>query len=147
MKDNIGQICAGADFTLALTHNRHRLYSFGRADKGQLGIGVIREIEAYRATPQLVQFPEQVKIVEIQAGDMHALARTDQGEVYTWGYGDVGANGHRGAIDTFRPRKLDLGNKKDKLAGESFCRVCGISGGAQHSLALVQYFQGKNRFP
>jgi alpha-tubulin suppressor-like RCC1 family protein len=126
-----------------LTHDRHRLYSFGRADYGQLGIGFVDQEGAFRSTPQLVLFPfsEPVKVLEINAGERHAMVITEEQELYTWGFNEEGATGHVDVKhDIFSPRKLDL---MQHVRGDdiSHCDVVGMSCGAQHSLVLAQFFR------
>lgn len=133
----------GEHFSLALTHDRQRLYAFGRSDYGQLGIGFVEKTGSFVSVPTPVTFPEPVSIVEIDAGDRHALAITDKHELYTWGFNGTGPTGHPSDQDrdTFRPRLLNL---TDHLAaGESSgCHVVSGSGGGQHSLILVKPSNG-----
>jgi alpha-tubulin suppressor-like RCC1 family protein len=138
---NIGQVAAGAEFSLALSLDRHFLYSFGRADNGQLGIGIIiKELEC-RSTPQIVQFPQPVKILKIAAGGFHVMVQTEEHELYTWGFDEEGATGHVDAKwDIFRPRKLDLmAHFQDDSV--SHCHVVEMSGGTNHSLLLTKFFR------
>jgi alpha-tubulin suppressor-like RCC1 family protein len=139
---NIGQLAAGQEFTMVLTHDRQSLYTFGRSDYGQLGIGVVTQEGALEATPQLVKFPKKVSIRDIDAGDRHAMAITDQYELYTWGFNEEGTTGHALSHDIFRPRLLTLKEiVAKKHTNEAVaCRVYGMSGGGQHSLMLEKYF-------
>lgn len=126
--EDIGQVAAGGQFTLALTHDHCRLYSFGRADYGQLGIGVITAFSDFRNTPQPVKFPKAVQILEINAGENHGMAITTDGQLYTWGFNE-GSTGLVDVPDIVRPSILNFTPK---------CRVMGFSGGGYHSLMLVQ---------
>lgn len=139
--DNIGQVAAGEEFCLALSLDRHYLFSFGRGDRGQLGIGVLSKEAEFRNTPQIVQFPQPVKILEIVAGANFAMARTEEHELYTWGFDEEGATGHVDATsDIVRPRKLNL---MDHVQGDgiSHCHVVGMCGGSMHALVLAQFFR------
>lgn len=139
--ENMGQVAAGSEFTLALSLDRRALYSFGRADYGQLGIGVIFEELSFRSSPQRVQFPDAVKVLEIGCGEKHAMVRTEENELYTWGFNEDGATGHvKINTDIFLPRKLDLMQHVDDN-DISHCDVVGISGGSQHSLLLAKFFR------
>ena len=137
--ENFASVAAGDCFSLALTHGRDILYSFGRCDYGQLGIGAIgARSERFYANPQVVKFPKVVEIISIEAGERHVLALTADHELYTWGFNEVGATGHpfTGAVvedvsDIYRPTLLKL-----NLQSEFHPVQC--SGGGQHSLLLVQ---------
>lgn len=124
--------------SLALTHDRKVLYSFGRSDYGQLGIGYDAMLADMFATPQVVRFPKPVNIVSINAGDRHASIITSENELYTWGFNEVGPTGHpnisakvEGFTDIYRPKLLEL------EMGHDWCPVQ-FSGGGQHSLLLVR---------
>jgi Regulator of chromosome condensation (RCC1) repeat len=140
--ENIGWVAAGHDFTLALSHDRLRLFSIGVNDCGQLGIGCgLQEGVQFHNTPQEIKFPEPhaVKILEIDAGEKHCMAISEMYELFTWGSNVQGATGHfSGDRDILRPRKLDL---LEHLDGKFHRHVVGISGGGQHSLLLTQTFE------
>ena len=141
LKDkNIAQLAAGVDFSLALTHDRYRLYSFGLADKGQLGIG--RVTDKWIATPRLVKFDKHLTIAEIDAGDQHGLAISDDNELYTWGFNEVGATGHpsESEIDISRPTLVNMMDHIGKEKEFSACHALGVSGGAHHSLICVKRY-------
>lgn len=127
-----------------MTLDRQRLYSFGRAEVGQLGIGqTVPTVGciAFFNTPQLVKFPEPVNILDINAGSNHAMALSEQHELYTWGAGGDGATGFLdNERDIFRPRKLDL-TKHVKSEDISHCHVVGMDGGSLHSLVLAKFFR------
>jgi len=54
------------------------------------------------------------------------LAITENGDIYTWGYGDMGALGHGEDKDEYNPKKLNIGDWK----------VYQAAGGGQHSAIL-----------
>jgi len=90
--ENIGQLAAGQHFSLALSLDGKRLYSFGRADSGQVGIGITATGDLC-GTPGRVRFPASYAnpdtgtliFTQIAAGETHALAVDDSHQVYTWG--------------------------------------------------------------
>ena len=137
---NFASVAAGEFFSLALTHDRGTLYSFGRCDYGQLGTGVSNAKEnPYFATPQVVKFPKRVMIASIEAGDRHAMVLTTDRELYTWGFNEYGTTGHPRneknvsdqLSDVYRPTLLVLDVQPE-------CIPVQCSGGGQHSLILVQ---------
>ena len=77
--NNVIQISAGRSYSLCLTNDGH-IYSFGRNQKGQLGLGNYD----YRNNPTLIsEIPNN--IVQISAGDKYSLCLTNAGEIYAWG--------------------------------------------------------------
>ena len=140
MKDvNFAHVAAGDCFSLALTHDRAFLYSFGRADYGQLGIGFIGAKAAkFYPTPQVVKFPKMVEITSIDAGDRNASALTTDNELYTWGFNEEGTTGHKypetpvdDVSDIYRPTLLKLDVKPEVYPVQ-------FSTGGQHSLLLAR---------
>lgn len=144
---NIVQIAAGQFHSLALDLNRTKLYAFGRGNYGQLGIKNLDGDECI-TTPTLVHFPGlqyRPKIEKIAAGESHSMALTDENVLYTWGFGEEGATGHKGNRDRTTPRILDLNldeGQANLTAGKSVVEVHEISGGGQHSVILVKRYQG-----
>jgi alpha-tubulin suppressor-like RCC1 family protein len=155
-------VAAGQHHSLALNLHGTELYAFGRADYGQLGIGKRRHGE-FVATPTLVRFPsksasdptispeEDVEpyIVHIACGDSHSMALTMENELYTWGFNDSGATGHECEIDDkgdvadiYVPTLLGLENHI-QTQRVPYCLPYEMSGGGQHSMALVKRYQSK----
>jgi len=88
-EDRVIGVALGFGFTLAVTE-AGAVFSFGQSGFGALGHGLStsevlpRRIEALTETGLL--------FVAVAAGEYHALALTEEGHVYGWGYGQ--ANGH-----------------------------------------------------
>jgi Regulator of chromosome condensation (RCC1) repeat len=138
---NIAQFACGEHFSLALAGDGLHLYSFGRAEKGQLGIG-FPSAESYDL-PQQVALPKLIPLTAIEAGDHHAMAITAEHEVYTWGLNENRQTGHEQDGDSdvvFRPLWLDLA----KHFGTS-CRMLGAVGGGLHSLLVVEKYVSHKR--
>ena len=131
-------MAAGEHHSLALTHDRKRLYAFGRGDYGQLGIGY-QETGANITTPTPVLFPEETLLSYIDCGERHSMAISSNQELYTWGFNETGATGHevKDDSDYFRPRKLDLAQH---VVGD-IVHVHAASGGGQHSLMLIKRYR------
>ena len=141
---DIIQVAAGFHHSLALESNGN-LYGFGRGDSGQLGnTDSLPDKTHHSPDPIPIYLNEgqpNPKISQIACGENQNLVLTADGEVYTWGYGDTGALGHKEDSDEYKPRKLIVMqgiNKKRAKSGETPIKaiVKHISGGAQHS-ALV----------
>ncbi|WKU07124.1 RCC1 domain-containing protein [Micromonospora sp. HUAS LYJ1] len=80
---------AGGQFhSLALTDDG-RVFAWGRNTSGQLGDGTTTN----RLTPVQVSFPAGTVITAIATHNVHNIALTSTGQVYTWGdntYGQIG---------------------------------------------------------
>lgn len=125
----------GAHHSLCLAGNG-RMIAFGRSDSGQLGItDTIPPPGKFENIPVEVLLPGDSTentdptepVAQISCGSNHNLAITESGNLYTWGYGDMGALGHGEEKDDFRPRKM-------KMKGE--WEVHAAVGGGQHSALL-----------
>lgn len=107
------QVAAGMYHTLVLMEGGDAMYSFGRGDCGQLGIGNLDRrdpvtveddkgnkisLHLSRATPCPILVPEDccVSISSISAGDTHSLAITVDGRLLTWGNNDYHTCGLEG---------------------------------------------------
>jgi alpha-tubulin suppressor-like RCC1 family protein len=115
-------VACGADFSVALS-SAGVVASWGHPQYGQLGHGSDGEYIAkqgktdynFQKTPLAVDFGKDsgdgtssVKIDEIACGNNHSVARTQEGAVYTWGFGGYGRLGHRGsARDEMLPRMIE----------------------------------------
>lgn len=66
------------------------VYSWGRGEDGQLGIGDTSD----QNEPTYVDSLRGVGVKQIACGSGHTVVLTGEGEVYTWGRGDDGRLGH-----------------------------------------------------
>ena len=132
----ITKVAAGAAHCLALDMFGQNVYSWGDPNYGVLGLYEEENLN-YVTTPQEVAFPDDLgdtRIVDIAAGHLTSFAVTQDKDVYSWGYGESGANGHRGDDDTNRPKKLNVMRR----IGRENCNVLRVDGGGQHSMMLIQ---------
>lgn len=103
-------ISSGSFFSLCLT-SKGRVFSFGDGDHGRLGHGGWSK----KLRPRLVRRElGRKRVVEIAAGEGHAVALTDDGEVFTWGAGYWGQLGHGSTDSQLVPRRVEglVGNGK-----------------------------------
>jgi len=89
----VHSIEAGAYFSLAITDD-HKLYGWGEAKMGQLGLGKQREVR----TPQHIRVYEEeskqeLKVQSCSAGFGHTACLTENGDLYTWGFNIYGQLG------------------------------------------------------
>lgn len=152
-------VCAtgGVHHSLALCNSRTAagttsvLYSWGRADSGQLGIAGFGEGAGDSASlPHKVIMPiddvHDQPIQQIACGGNHNIVLVGSGTssaVYTWGYGDMLALGHGKEQDEPTPRKLNFsaGASVGANASEGGTKgvvVTQVAGGGQHSAIVAQ---------
>jgi RCC1 and BTB domain-containing protein len=62
------------------------VFTWGRGINGQLGHGSILNEDSVRPVNAL----STSFVIDISCGESHTLALTNQGEVYTWGGGQLG---------------------------------------------------------
>ena len=90
-QDRVVGVALGHGFTLAVT-DAGAVLSFGSSHEGVLGQGspeaevLPRQIEALTQTGR--------RFVAVAAGEAHALALTEEGELYGWGAGRANGHGH-----------------------------------------------------
>ena len=89
LQDRVVGVALGASFTLAVT-DAGAVFSFGFSWQGGLGHGSLESEVLPRRIEALAQ--TRRRFVAVAAGDVHALALTEEGELYGWG--DEEANGH-----------------------------------------------------
>ncbi|KAK2369548.1 hypothetical protein QL285_082676 [Trifolium repens] len=99
----IVQVAAGPSYILSVTEDGS-VYSFGSGGNFCLGHGEQHD----ELLPRLIQKFRRngTHIVQVSAGDEHAVALDSNGFVYTWGKGYCGALGHGDEIEKTRPELL-----------------------------------------
>eukprot|EP00586_Coscinodiscus_wailesii_P012317 CAMPEP_0172506562 /NCGR_PEP_ID=MMETSP1066-20121228/196112_1 /TAXON_ID=671091 /ORGANISM="Coscinodiscus wailesii, Strain CCMP2513" /LENGTH=476 /DNA_ID=CAMNT_0013283641 /DNA_START=110 /DNA_END=1540 /DNA_ORIENTATION=- len=132
----VARVAGGFHHTLCLTQDGNA-FSFGRGDSGQLGVTDTLPASGYcEMAPVPVTLPDAEKGKDISCGSNHCLLMSENGNVYTWGYGDLGALGHGKEKDEFRPKKLNITRK---LENAKNAVVHQIVGGGQHSVFVASY--------
>jgi alpha-tubulin suppressor-like RCC1 family protein len=119
----VGEVAAGGTHTLALKSDGS-LWSWGRNNRGQLGIGSLVD----KSSPNLVTGVSDV--VAIAAGNEHSLAVTRAGLVYAWGSnvsGQLGQGNSGGGTDRNAPVQVP-----------GLTDVMAVAAGASHSVALTR---------
>lgn len=138
-KKKIAHVAAGTHHSLCLDLTGQNLYSFGRADYGQLGITFdVPKEGAFANTPNpvylhhrsskngLVQVNPRIR--SISCGEHHCLAVTEKGELYTWGFGLMGQLGHPS-----HEEYICLPKKVNAKGMDHLLQACG---GCSHSIVL-----------
>lgn len=114
------KIVAGDGFFLLLASDGS-VWSWGRNDYGQLGIGSADG--GVHATPVRVSFPTAV--IDIAAGSSHALALGNNGLIYGWG------RNHQGQTGTG-----DTGTNHATPTSTGYSAFIALAAGGDHSVAL-----------
>ncbi|XP_077925074.1 E3 ISG15--protein ligase HERC5 isoform X3 [Halichoerus grypus] len=117
------QISAGKAHSMALSMSGN-IYSWGRNDLGQLGLGHT-DGEDF---PSLIEALDNQKVEFLACGGSHTALLTTDGLVFTFGAGKYGQLGHSSTQNELRPRLVT------ELAGN---RVTQIACGRRHTLAYV----------
>ena len=102
------------------------VYGWGRADSSQLGLGGGAEAAVARDTP--VRVPGVAEVRSIACGSNHCCAVTADGDLFTWGFGEMSQLGHGEAEDEASPR----------VVGAVRGRVAQAGAGGQHTVMLLK---------
>ncbi len=151
----VSQVSAGEHFTIVLDSSGKKLFGFGRTCSGQLGhTAEVPEPGSSSTDPVPIYLEydssgnpiENPVIKQIASGGCHTFALTEKGDLYSWGYGVMGALGVAGKdLDNdclFRPRKVSVtfGVNTVRLSRDK-CPVEAVihsaDGGAQHSAMIA----------
>ena len=129
-------IAAGNSHTGTIVDGK--IYTWGRNNKGQLGLGTISKISenqdnpgTHPLTPQLIK--SETRFVSLSFQQNSSLALDDAGNVWSWGYGKYGQLGHGNTQGTEDIDETDLSAPK-QIAG--LTDVVAISRSTNHSVVL-----------
>lgn len=132
---DIVQISAGYNFNLALDASGG-VWAWGANEQGQLGLGAqtpASQYTAVRLSQGAAGLPTNIKMVA--AGGLHALALTDDGKVYAWGFatsGQIGEGSNRVGNYALTPMAVI-----DPLGTTQLSQVVSIAAGYNISMALT----------
>ena len=101
------------------------IFTFGKGNFGQLGHGVQENVHV----PRLVEALLGKKAIGVSAGGNHTAVWTDDGELFTFGYGAHGKLGHGGTQNELVPRLVEA------LVGK---KVVGASAGTNHTAVWTE---------
>ena len=136
----IVQVAAGAEHTVVLT-STGCVYTFGSNEYGQTGHGIT---EGNHNTPKKVAgCLESKKVVFVAANNDHSACITENGDTFTWGYGEYGSLGHGDGESRSTPKVIDglVGKKAIQVAcGWCHTIVC-TSNGRVYSFGDGEYGQ------
>jgi RCC1 and BTB domain-containing protein len=101
-------------------------YTWGEGEYGQLGHGD----DMIRSTPTLVEGLAGKKVMEVACGGYHTIVRTDDGRVYSFGFGEHGQLGHGSSESKLTPSLIHQAQFEEKCVVQVVC-------GWVHSMALT----------
>lgn len=104
---NIKYIACGSLNNLVI-NNKHKVYSWGSGEGGQLGHTENILLKNSNQTgcltnPLIVESLENLNIVKVSSGEAHSIALSNNGEVYGWGFNYSGQLGIGFCADSFEP--------------------------------------------
>ena len=117
-------VSCGGQHTVIITEDGN-LYSFGKNDTGQLGLGDRNN----RDTPRLVNVPGGLGVKAVSCGGQHTAIITENGNLYSFGYNLSGQLGLGNRNITDRPT---LVNVPDSL------KVKAVSCGNDHTVIITE---------
>lgn len=123
----IANVVTGADFTVALD-DQGRVWSWGQNSKGQLGNGTLKS-SASKTAVLLGARTQLTNVKQIAAGEYHAAALTNSGDVYVWGYN------YNGQLSNSTSNKITYPQKVN-LSGD--IKIKEIACGADYTIMLTE---------
>ena len=103
----IKQVACGEDFTAILTE-AGVLYMTGSDYWGCIGGGQSGDEDVLLPSKVETFVDKEVKIVQVECGDSHVVALTEDGQVFTWGCGEHGRLGLGSEDDVSVPRPVTI---------------------------------------
>ncbi|XP_074535242.1 putative E3 ubiquitin-protein ligase HERC4 [Halichoeres trimaculatus] len=124
--DNVVSVACGQDHSLALCASGH-VFSWGAKEDGQLGLSPHQLSNNHK--PSCVPIPMQSPVSQVACGNVHSLALTKGGEVFTWGRNSHGQLG--------LGKYVSLQQEPARITALTGVAVTQISAGATHSFFLT----------
>ena len=128
--EGVCQLVGGEHHSLALTADG-AVFAFGRGDNSQLGLG---DGEEQHTRPVKVGGLAGVPIRKLACGSNQNFAVAKSGDLYAWGFGEMGQLGNGRAGDERTPMLIEPA----ELAGRA---VLHATSGGQHSVLLTMQSQ------
>jgi alpha-tubulin suppressor-like RCC1 family protein len=140
------QVAAGYKDSFVVTSSG-QLFAFGLNNVGQLGNATSNKTQEPNPTPTPVALPGQIgPVVQVAAGDEHALVLTSSGQLYAFGSNSLGQLGNATNDKTPEPNPTPTLVTLPGAVGQ----VVQIAAGEAHSLVLTSggqlYTFGDNIF-
>lgn len=91
-------------------------YTFGYGNYGELGHGLRTKSQN---VPRVIERLLGNTITEASAGDSHTLVLDHTGSLWSFGHGELGNLGHGNAYNQHEPKRVYVGETRDRLVGVS----------------------------
>ncbi|UIZ23038.1 hypothetical protein KXD40_003811 [Peronospora effusa] len=127
----VPQLSCGYHHTAIVTVDG-AVYTFGRNDYGQLGLG--HKLHMFR--PTVVKSLSRMRITQVACGCYHTLALSDDGKVFPFGRNNHGQLGLETSVDCLSPQLISALRSKT---------VTKIAAGFYHSVCLTGTSQRKTQ--
>ncbi|CAI5704608.1 unnamed protein product [Peronospora farinosa] len=127
----VPQLSCGYHHTAIITVDG-AVYTFGRNDYGQLGLGH----KLHMSRPTVVKSLSRMRITQVACGCYHTLALSDEGKVFPFGRNNHGQLGLETSVDCLSPQLISALRSKT---------VTKIAAGFYHSVCLTGTFQEKTQ--
>ena len=108
----VERVAVGQDFSVLLS-DTGTVMACGKPEYGQLGNNTTGEffvtaskLEFQCETRPIVVEKLPSNVVDIKCGNHHTIAMTEDGRVYSWGFGGYGRLGHDNPADLLEPKEL-----------------------------------------
>lgn len=131
---SVASVTGGLHHSIALNARGH-VYTCGRGDSGQLGLDAVEIVTGGNTTWSRVKAFDENPVKMIAAGSNHCMALTHEGDLFTWGFGEMYQLGHDADEDEPVPRKIDLKRRDDDARDRE---ILFISAGGQHSAMVMR---------
>lgn len=125
----VPQLSCGYHHT-AVVMESGAVYTFGRNDYGQLGLGH----KQHTPRPTLVESLSRTRITQVACGCYHTLALSDDGRVFPFGRNNHGQLGLETSVDCLSPQLISTLRNKN---------VVKIAAGFYHSVCVVGMSEGE----
>ncbi|XP_029652973.1 uncharacterized protein LOC115226128 isoform X1 [Octopus sinensis] len=127
LKICVTSVTCGGEHILALSSQG--VYSWGSSKYGQVGVGTYHH---YYTRPMLVESLSSECCVSLVCGQYHSVALTNDGKVFTWGWGVHGQLGHGDAENQSIPKLVSC------LPTAKEIRTIQLAAGYAHTMVLSQ---------
>ena len=125
MKAKISEIQCGAEYSIAISQEDLKVYSWGWGDFGRLGHSDCNDI----FVPSPILSLSGKKVTSVSCGDTHTLVATAEGELLSFGRNQNGQLGNGKIDDCHDPQAVDA--LKDEFVVQVAC-------GAEHSACCTR---------
>lgn len=114
--DNIVKVRAGNRYSLALDRSG-MVWVWGYNPSGQFG----DEIKSYSLKPKAIKEFLGIKIKDIDTGDFHNIALSEEGKLYAWGVNEKGQLGDGTVFNKYVPVELSNISNVKKIKANGNC--------------------------